>query len=47
MNIITQLTSEQESLIPAYIDKWQQIAFSTEPTDKEKAKVFALLVFLY
>ena len=31
---ITNLTPEQEALIPDYIDKWTKIAFSNEPTNK-------------
>lgn len=35
---INLLTPEQEALIPEYQEKWQKIAFSTEPIDKEKAE---------
>ena len=34
---ITQLTPEQEALIPVYREKWRAIAFSTEPLDPTKA----------
>ena len=34
MQKITQLTPEQEALIPDYIDRWTKIAFSCEPTNK-------------
>ncbi|MEL6928443.1 MAG: hypothetical protein AAFO95_07405 [Cyanobacteria bacterium J06600_6] len=34
MNLIKELSSEQELLIPSFIEKWQEIAFSTEPTNK-------------
>ena len=37
MNLITKLTPEQKALIPVYINKWQQIAFSTAETNKDKA----------
>ena len=35
--IITQLTPEQETLIPIYIDKWKKIALSTQRLDRQKA----------
>ena len=35
--IITELTPEQEALIPVYRDKWLKIALSTERIDKKKA----------
>lgn len=35
--IIDRLTSEQKKLIHSYGDKWRQIAFSTEPIDRQKA----------
>jgi len=34
---ITQLTPEQEALIPVYREKWRAIAFSTEALDPTKA----------
>ncbi|WP_199295039.1 MULTISPECIES: hypothetical protein [unclassified Trichocoleus] len=34
---IEKLTPEQEALIPIYRDKWRNIAYSTEPIDREKA----------
>ncbi|MBW4582763.1 MAG: hypothetical protein KME42_24615 [Tildeniella nuda ZEHNDER 1965/U140] len=34
---ITQLTPEQEALIPVYREKWRKIALSTELIDREKA----------
>ncbi|MGL5058711.1 MAG: DUF6745 domain-containing protein [Microcoleus sp.] len=34
---IEQLTPQQQALIPVYQKKWQQIALSTEPIDREKA----------
>ena len=34
---ITQLTPEQEALIPVYREKWRAIAFSTKPLDPTKA----------
>jgi hypothetical protein len=36
MPLIERLTSEQEALIPAYREKWCQIALSTEPIDRKK-----------
>lgn len=35
--MITELTPEQEALIPVYQEKWQKIAISTEPIDRQKA----------
>jgi hypothetical protein len=35
--MITQLTPEQEALIPVYREKWLRIAFSTERIDRQKA----------
>lgn len=35
---IEKLTSEQESLIPVYQEKWRGIALSTERIDRQKAK---------
>lgn len=35
--IITQLTPEQEALLPVYREKWRQIALSTERIDRQKA----------
>jgi hypothetical protein len=35
--IISQLTPEQEALIPVIHEKWRQIALSTEPLDRKKA----------
>ena len=35
--IITQLTPEQEALIPDYREKWRKIALSTQRIDREKA----------
>jgi hypothetical protein len=34
--IITELTKEQEAMIPVYRDKWRSIAMQTEPIDQEK-----------
>ena len=34
---ISQLTPEQEALIPVYREKWQKMAISTEPIHREKA----------
>ncbi len=36
-DVITELTSEQESLISVYQEKWRAIALSTEPIDRQKA----------
>ena len=36
-NMITELSPEQEALIPVYREKWRAIAFSTERIDREKA----------
>ncbi|MEM7594185.1 MAG: hypothetical protein AAF383_22180 [Cyanobacteria bacterium P01_A01_bin.83] len=36
MNQIDNLSTEQELLIPDFIEKWQKIAFSTNPTDKSE-----------
>jgi hypothetical protein len=44
--IITELTPEQEALIPVYLEKWRAMAIadcfasvlSTEPIDRQKAK---------
>jgi len=33
---IDKLSTEQELLIPSFIKKWEEIAFSTKPTDKVK-----------
>ncbi|MFB2919003.1 DUF6745 domain-containing protein [Aerosakkonema funiforme] len=35
--MIAKLTSEQEALIPVYLEKWRSIALSTEPIDRQKA----------
>ena len=35
--IISELTPEQEALIPVYREKWRKIALSTERIDREKA----------
>lgn len=35
--IITELTPEQEALIPVYREKWRKIALSTERIDRKKA----------
>lgn len=35
--MITQLTPEQEALIPVYLEKWRGIALFTEPIDHQKA----------
>jgi hypothetical protein len=37
IDLIDQLTPEQEALIPIYIDKWKKIALSTERLDRQKA----------
>jgi hypothetical protein len=37
LNQITQLTPEQEALIPVFREKWRKIGLSTEPIDIEKA----------
>jgi hypothetical protein len=34
---LEKLTPEQEALIPVYREKWRQIAFATEPIDRQKA----------
>lgn len=34
---ITKLTPEQEALIPVYLEKWKNIALSTERIDRDKA----------
>jgi hypothetical protein len=36
-NLITELTPEQEALIPVYREKWRAIALSTDPIDRQKA----------
>ncbi len=36
--IITELTSEQQALIPVYKEKWRKIACSTQRIDREKAE---------
>jgi hypothetical protein len=36
-NIITELTPEQEALIPVYREKWKAIALFTKPIDCQKA----------
>jgi hypothetical protein len=36
--IITELTSEQQALIPVYKEKWRKIARSTQRIDREKAE---------
>jgi hypothetical protein len=35
--IISELTPEQEALIPVYREKWRKIALSTERIDRQKA----------
>ncbi len=35
--MIEELTSEQEALIPVYLEKWRAIALSTEPVEPQKA----------
>lgn len=35
--MITQLTPEQEALIPVTLEKWRSIALSTAPIDRPKA----------
>ena len=35
--IITELTTQQQALIPIYRDKWLKIALSTERIDEERA----------
>ena len=45
MNQINKLTPEQESLIPAFQDKWRAITLSTQPIDYEKAKVAVKSVY--
>lgn len=35
--MITELTPEQEALIPVYRENWSKIALSTEPVDRQKA----------
>lgn len=35
--MITELTSEQEALMPVYREKWKSVIFSTEPIDRQKA----------
>lgn len=37
ITLITELTPEQEALIPVYQEKWKAIAFSTERIDRQKA----------
>ncbi|MGK7955758.1 MAG: hypothetical protein AB4063_10935, partial [Crocosphaera sp.] len=37
-NLITELTLEQKALIPVYREKWQKIALSTEPINRQKAE---------
>jgi len=33
-----KLTPEQEALIPVYREKWRQIALSTQPLNRQKAR---------
>lgn len=35
--MITELTSEQEALIPVYRDKWRKVGFSIEEINRKKA----------
>ncbi|MFB2973336.1 DUF6745 domain-containing protein [Aerosakkonema sp. BLCC-F183] len=46
-NRITELTSEQETLIPLIGDKWVKIALDTSPTDKQKAEEAIVLAYVY
>lgn len=43
--VITQLTPEQEALIPLYRDKWHKIALSTQAIDRKEAE--AAIKFVY
>ena len=45
MSKITQLTPEQEALIPIYREKWCKIALSTERIDKKKAVEYIQAVY--
>ncbi|MBD1890873.1 DUF6745 domain-containing protein [Coleofasciculus sp. FACHB-SPT9] len=43
---IEKLTPEQEALIPVYREKWRDIAYSTEPIDREKAAKAVKAVYI-
>lgn len=43
--MITELTKEQEALMPAYAEKWLKIGLSTEPLDFDKAKDAAIRAY--
>lgn len=43
--MITELTKEQEALLPVYAEKWTKIGLSTEPLDFEAAKEAARKVY--
>ena len=34
--IITEISQEQEAMLPEYREKWRSFAISTEPIDKQK-----------
>lgn len=45
-NRITELTSEQEALLPVILAKWWGIALSTEPIDRQKAAEAVIAAYL-
>lgn len=44
---ITELTPEQEALLPIIRDEWIKIALDTSPTDKQKAEEAIHLAYVY
>lgn len=45
--VITELTKEQEAMIPVFLEKYQNIGLSTEPTDKGKAEAAVKASYAY
>jgi len=37
--IISELSPEQEAMLPSYRDKWRSLSILTEPIDREKVTV--------
>jgi len=37
-SVITEISEEQEAMLPSYREKWRSFAISTEPIDEEKVK---------
>lgn len=45
-SVITEISEEQEAMLPSYREKWNSFAISTESIDEEKVKSIIKAAYL-